>query len=130
MWGPRNHVSRACAQVPRAMPTHLTDIIVKCGMTVGVQSDAEEFLQLLLQKTSEGNYSTIRRVSMTCTVCHTNTVQIEEKLVLLVPMRDGETNDLQAELGRLIDGITHHECPSRKCRRRETIHQVVIINDN
>ena len=44
--------------------------------------------------------------------------------VLLVPMRSDETNDLQAELRRLICGITYHECPTQKCRRRETIHQI------
>ena len=105
----------------------LTDIIQKCNLQVGKQSDAEEFLQLLLQKTEVDLSETVRRVEMTCIECQKKTVQLEEKLVLLVPILKDETENLQAELGKLCNGTTNHECPSNKCRKKKTIHQVLII---
>ena len=53
------------------------DIIVKIGMQFGPQADAEEFLQFLLQKATEGAFDTIRRLSMTCTVCQKKSVILE-----------------------------------------------------
>ena len=75
-----NEVGEICQLILSAQQdprNHLTDIIVKIGMQFGPQADAEEFLQFLLQKATEGAFNTNRRLSMTCTVCQKESVILE-----------------------------------------------------
>ena len=54
-------VGEICQIVLRASHdprNHLTDIIEKCGMTIGSQADPEEFLQLLLEMITEKSFDT------------------------------------------------------------------------
>ena len=115
----------------------LSDIVKKelKMMKDGEQEDAEEFLQLLLQNCTADSFEVVRRVDMICTKCETaKNTEIPKGPVLCVPMSVDETNNLQAELGKMLDGTTWHECDKQKCRRNipknqknTTIHQVVII---
>ena len=111
----------------------LTNIIEQCGMELGRQEDAEEFLQLLLQNTTGEEFETAREVKMTCTECQTVTTQTQIDSILSVELRVNESDNLQSELGRMKNGITNHRCTSRKCSRRNkkgqtTIHQVICCN--
>ena len=114
---------------------HLTDIIEKMGeMKVGEQADAEEFLQLLLENTGmEKQFATTRTTVLTCTECQKESSHLLTESILEVPLKHNEAKDLQAELGRLKDGITNYICTSRKCSRRKkegqrTIHHVSCCN--
>ena len=110
---------------------YLNDILKKLFFQENEQADCEEFLQELLETTTGIEFQTEREEQMRCTECQKlvgNHSHIEERIILNIPLKQGETENLQAEVERLKKGITYHECSSRKCKKQKTIHEVICYN--
>ena len=110
---------------------YLNDILKKLFFQENEQADCEEFLQELLETTTGIEFQTEREEQMKCTECQKlvgNHSHIEKRIILNIPLKQGETENLQAEVERLKKGITYHECSSRKCKKQKTIHEVICYN--
>ena len=124
---PEEKILKICSllEEARSQPSiegHCHKIIEEIGMKPGEQADAAEFLGKLLERSVGEKFNTCRIYKETCVDCGKKTnLAPETPPCLRIPVKEGETESLQAELGKLLDGISNVECTL--CNKW-TIHQV------
>ena len=124
---PEEKILKICSllEEARSQPSiegHCHKIIEEIGMKPGEQADAAEFLGKLLERSVGEKFNTCRIYNEICSECEKKTYLAPENAPCLrIPVKEGETESLQAELGKLLDGTTNQECTL--CNKM-TIHQV------